>query len=100
MTMLEAYARGIAATDRRTLTTHISDKIVCCSSWTSRQHMITEWPFSIWPVIACKQLSFEPKVVVGIKIQFFGGNCDDVICKKGLLNRFKNFGEIKWNFII
>ena len=86
MTMLEAYARGIAATDRRTLT--------------SRQHIITEWPFSIWPVIACKQLSFEPKVVVGIKIQFFGGNCDDVICKKGLLNRFKNFGEIKWNFII
>ena len=42
MTMLEAYARGIAATDRRTLTTHISVKIVCCSSWTSRQHMITE----------------------------------------------------------
>ena len=32
------------------------------------------------------------------EIQFFGVNCDDVIGKKGLLNRLKNVSEIKMKF--
>ena len=31
----------------------------------------------------------------GIRIQFFGGNCDDVIGKKGLLNRLTNLSRYK-----
>ena len=32
------------------------------------------------------------------KFNFFGRNCDDVIGKKGLLNRVESFSEIKMKF--